>query len=63
MDSLHVKELALIRIRLIAENATLAQCDKDQYGIVVELISDIADTALDDEPKEVFSTHTWADSD
>lgn len=52
MDSLHVQELALIRIRLIADIVRVAQCNNDEFNIVIEMISEMADMALPETSNE-----------
>lgn len=59
MESSHTKELALIRIRLIADFTSTAQCTKDEFGIVIDLISEIAEMALSDDHKERISPDLW----
>jgi urate oxidase len=49
MESSHKLKIALIKIRLIADISQSAQCKKDEYALVMEMISDLADNVLDEE--------------
>ncbi|MFS7247944.1 hypothetical protein AB6880_19880 [Rahnella inusitata] len=52
MDSSHELKIALIKIRLMADISRDAQCKVDEINIVMEMISELADRALDDEEQE-----------
>ncbi|MEE8729056.1 MAG: hypothetical protein SOI28_12000 [Rahnella inusitata] len=41
--------MALTKIRLMADIAQSAQCRNDEYALVMEMISDMADQVLDEE--------------
>ena len=49
MDSSHELKIALIKIRLMADISRDAQCKVDEIHIVMEMISELADRALDEE--------------
>jgi len=53
MESSRAQELALIRIRLVADIASTAQCSKDEFSVVINLISELADMALEDGEREL----------
>jgi hypothetical protein len=61
MESSRMQELALIRIRLVADIAMTAQCSKDEFGIVVDMISDMADLALSSHTGELESDDLWSE--
>jgi len=52
MDSSHELKIALIKIRLMADISRDAQCKVDEIHIVMEMISELADRALDEEEQE-----------
>lgn len=47
MESSHQLKMALIKIRLMADISQSAQCKTDEYELVMEMISDLADSVLD----------------
>ncbi|MCS3425899.1 hypothetical protein M2403_004532 [Rahnella sp. BIGb0603] len=47
MDSSHELKIALIKIRLMADIARSAQCNIDEQNMVLEMISDLADTMIE----------------
>lgn len=47
MDSSHELRIALIKIRLMADISRDAQCRADEFHMVLEMISEFADRALD----------------
>ncbi|MBU9818504.1 hypothetical protein J1782_01195 [Rahnella sp. BCC 1045] len=51
--------MALIKIRLMADIAQSGQCRNDDYALVMEMISDMADRVLDeaDTPSAPFSVY------
>lgn len=49
MESSYKLKIALIKIRLMADISQSAQCKKDEYAMVMEIISDLADNVLDEE--------------
>ncbi|MCX2943243.1 MULTISPECIES: hypothetical protein [Rahnella] len=51
--------MALIKIRLMADITQSAQCRNDEYALVMEMISDMADSVLDEEdtPSVPFSVY------
>lgn len=49
MESSHELKMALTKIRLMADIAQSAQCRNDEYALVMEMISDMADQVLDEE--------------
>ncbi|WP_459177394.1 hypothetical protein [Ewingella americana] len=49
MESSHKLKIALIKIRLMADISQSAQCKKDEYALVMEMISDLADNVLDED--------------
>lgn len=53
MESSRAHELALIRIRLVADIASTAQCSKDEFGVVINLISELADMAIEEGEREL----------
>ena len=57
MESSHELKMALTKIRLMADIAQSAQCRNDEYALVMEMISDMADRVLDeaDTPSVPFS--------
>jgi hypothetical protein len=59
MESSHELKMALIKIRLMADIAQSGQCRNDDYALVMEMISDMADRVLDesDTPSEPFSVY------
>ncbi len=48
MESSHELKMALIKIRLMADIAQSGQCRNDDYALVMEMISDMADRVLDE---------------
>ena len=60
MESSHELKIALTKIRLMADIAQSAQCRNDEYALVMEMISDMADQVLDEEeatyPPSWFTT-------
>ena len=42
-------KVTLIKIRLMADITRAAQCKTDEYDLVMEMISDLADRVLDEE--------------
>jgi hypothetical protein len=46
MESSHELKMALIKIRLMADIAQSGQCRNDEYALVMEMISDMADSVL-----------------
>ena len=63
MESSRTQELALVRIRLVADIAMTAQCSKDEFGIVVDMISDMADLALNASSSEPESANLWSEEE
>jgi hypothetical protein len=63
MESSRTQELALVRIRLVADIAMTAQCSKDEFGIVVDMISDMADLALSASSSEPESANLWSEEE
>ena len=59
MESSHELKMALIKIRLMADIARSGQCRNDDYALVMEMISDMADRVLDeaDTPSVPFSVY------
>ncbi len=59
MESSHELKMALIKIRLMADIAQSGQCRNDDYALVMEMISDMADRVLDeaDTPSVPFSIY------
>jgi hypothetical protein len=59
MESSHELKMALIKIRLMADIAQSGQCKNDDYALVMEMISDMADRILDeaDTPSVPFSVY------
>jgi hypothetical protein len=59
MESSHELKMALIKIRLMADIAQSGQCKNDDYALVMEMISDMADRVLDeaDTPSVPFSVY------
>jgi len=59
MVSSHELKMALIKIRLMADIAQSGQCRNDDYALVMEMISDMADSVLDDAdtPSVPFSVY------
>jgi hypothetical protein len=59
MESSHELKMALIKIRLMADIAQSGQCKNDDYALVMEMISDMADRVLDeaDTPSVPFSIY------
>jgi hypothetical protein len=49
MDSSHELRIALIKIRLMADISRDAQCRADELHMVLEMISEFADRALDED--------------
>ncbi|MDY0993075.1 hypothetical protein SOM38_02960 [Pantoea agglomerans] len=51
--------MALIKIRLMADIAQSVQCRNDDYALVMEMISNMADRVLDeaDTPSVPFSVY------
>lgn len=47
MESSHQLKVALIKIRLMADISQSAQCKTNEYELVMEMISDLADNVLD----------------
>jgi hypothetical protein len=62
MDSSHELRIALIKIRLMADISRDAQCRADELHMVLEMISEFADRALD-EDESVRSSASVAISD
>jgi hypothetical protein len=48
MDSSHKLKIGLIKIRLIADIARSAQCQANEYDLVMEIISEHANLLLDE---------------
>jgi len=59
MESSHELKMALIKIRLMADIAQSGQCRNDEYALVMEMISDMADSVQDEEdtPSVPFSVY------
>ena len=49
MDSSHELRIALIKIRLMADISRDARCRADELHMVLEMISEFADRALDED--------------
>jgi len=47
MESSHKLKIALVKVRLMADIARSAQCGAHEFDLVMEMISDLADKAID----------------
>ncbi|MCL9640869.1 MULTISPECIES: hypothetical protein [Rahnella] len=55
--------MALIKIRLMADIAQSAQCRNDEYALVMEMISDMADSVLDEEDTQSVPFSVYDDEE
>lgn len=56
MESSHVLRMALIKIRLMADISRDARCRADEYHLVLEMISELADRVLDEDETAPLAT-------
>ncbi len=61
MEGPDTQQLTLIRIRLVADIARAAQCSKDEFEMVIDLIFDMADLAIAANDREHPGTHLGTD--
>lgn len=56
MESSHVLRMALIKIRLMADISRDARCRVDEFHLVLEMISELADRVLDENETAQLAT-------
>jgi hypothetical protein len=49
MESPHKLKMALIKIRLMADISQSSQCKNEEYALLMEMISDMADNVICEE--------------